>query len=447
MTSKLNYLIGVSLKRKIKTKWFVIVNIILAIVLVGLINIDSIITFFGGDFSEKTKVYVIDNTNETFEIFKENMRNTSKTLYGDEDNSYEIISYDKDVEEAKKLLDTKEDSSSIIIVIDSSVDNTISAKMISKEYMDMVDTQLLNSALNSTKISLALSKSSISMEEINKIYNAIEVERVYLDEKKNSVDENMEMIMSSVFPILILPFFMLAVFLIQMIGAEVNDEKTTRSMEIIISNVSPETHFLSKVLASTLFVVIQGLLLLGYAIIAVLSRFLFGGGNIINDVGTGLASQMTSILTIVKETGILTTLLQGLPWILLLFLVSFILYGIVAGVLASMTTSMEDFQQLQTPIMLIIMVGYYLAIMASQFEGATFIKIMSYVPMLSFMLSPSLFLLGQISIYSLAMATLINIIFTFIIFKYGLRIYKVGILNYSSTKLWKKMFKSLKNKE
>ena len=148
MTSKLNYLIGVSLKRKIKTKWFVIVNIILAIVLVGLINIDSIITFFGGDFSEKTKVYVIDNTNETFEIFKENIKNTSQTLYGDEDNSYEIISYDKDVEEAKKLLDTKEDSSSIIIVIDSSVDNTISAKMISKEYMDMVDTQLLNSALN-----------------------------------------------------------------------------------------------------------------------------------------------------------------------------------------------------------------------------------------------------------------------------------------------------------
>ena len=159
MTSKLNYLIGVSLKRKIKTKWFVIVNIILAIVLVGLINIDSIITFFGGDFSEKTKVYVIDNTNETFEIFKENIKNTSQTLYGDEDNSYEIISYDKNVEEAKKLLDTEEDSSSIIIVIDSSVDNVISAKMISKEYMDMVDTQLLNSALNSTKISLSISKS------------------------------------------------------------------------------------------------------------------------------------------------------------------------------------------------------------------------------------------------------------------------------------------------
>ena len=293
---------------------------------------------------------------------------------------------------------------------------------------------------------MAILESGLSEEEISKLTRPTSISLVVTNEDKSNV-KNKDLITSGVILVVILPCFFLILMLVQMIGSEVNDEKTTRSMEIIISNVSPETHFLSKVLASTLFVVIQGLLLLGYAIIAVLSRFLFGGGNIINDMGTGLASQMTSILTTVKETGILTTLLQGLPWILLLFLVSFILYGIVAGVLASMTTSMEDFQQLQTPIMLIIMVGYYLAIMASQFEGATFIKIMSYVPMLSFMLSPSLFLLGQISIYSLAMATLINIIFTFIIFKYGLRIYKVGILNYSSTKLWKKMFRSLKNKE
>ena len=142
----------------------------------------------------------------------------------------------------------------------------------------------------------------------------------------------------------------------------------------------------------------------------------------------------------------LSLLLQGLPFILLLIVFSFISYAILAGVLASMTTSIEDFQQLQTPIMLLIMVGYYLAIMASQFEGALFIKIVSYLPMLSFLLSPVLFILGQISIFELAISTVITAIFTWIIFNYGLRIYKVGILNYSSSKLWKKMFHSLKKK-
>lgn len=440
MTSKLNYLIGVSLKRKIKTKWFVIVNIILAIVLIGLINIDSIITFFGGDFSEKTKVYVIDNTNETFEIFKENIKNTSQTLYGDEDNSYEIISYDKNVEEAKKLLDTEEDSSSIIIVIDSSVDNVISAKMISKEYMDMVDTQLLNSALNSTKISLALSKSSISMEEINKIYNAIEVERVYLDEKKNSVDENMEMIMSSVFPILILPFFMLAVFLIQMIGAEVNDEKTTRGMEIIISNVSPKTHFFSKVIAGNLFIIFQALLLFSFSGIGLLVRKLIDGSSITG----GISAEVGKITSQILSSNIGSSLIYVIPLTLLLMFLTFIAYSLLAGILASITTNTEDFQQLQTPIVFTLLIGYYLSMMAGLFKGAAFIKVLSFIPLISAILSPSLLVLGQIGVVEIIISIILVIGLIYLLIKYGLKVYKVGILNYSSKDLWKKMFKAIK---
>ena len=44
----------------------------------------------------------------------------------------------------------------------------------------------------------------------------------------------------------------------------------------------------------------------------------------------------------------------------------------------------------------------------------------------------------------LAVAFLVTCISTFIIYKYALRIYRVGILNYSSSKLWGKMFKSIK---
>ena len=63
------FLTSISLKRKIFTKWFVIANIILATILIGVTNIDSIIKLFGGDFNEKTTIYVIDNTNETYDLF------------------------------------------------------------------------------------------------------------------------------------------------------------------------------------------------------------------------------------------------------------------------------------------------------------------------------------------------------------------------------------------
>ena len=68
MRSKLNYLISVSFKRKVKTKWFLVANILLALAIILVINIDSVINFFGGDFNEKTKVYVVDNAN-AYDLF------------------------------------------------------------------------------------------------------------------------------------------------------------------------------------------------------------------------------------------------------------------------------------------------------------------------------------------------------------------------------------------
>ena len=46
--------------------------------------------------------------------------------------------------------------------------------------------------------------------------------------------------------VFILPFCMLIVLLVQLIGGEINEEKTTRSMEVIISNVPPKVHFFSQ---------------------------------------------------------------------------------------------------------------------------------------------------------------------------------------------------------
>ncbi|MDD4608404.1 MAG: ABC transporter permease, partial [Bacilli bacterium] len=241
MRSKLNYLISISLNRKIKTKWFVAANVILCLIIIGLINIDSIITAFGGDFNQTQKVYVIDNTEHSFDLFKEQLKISSQAVNQSEESSYELIKYDKTIEDAKKMLEEEEKNLSMVVVFDKSEENVLDIQVITKEYMDMIDTQLVNNAINNTKVALAIYESDISMEDINKIYSPANIERVYLDEDKNSQDENMEIIMTTVFPIIILPFFMLSIFLIQMIGAEVNDEKTTRGMEIIISNVSPKT--------------------------------------------------------------------------------------------------------------------------------------------------------------------------------------------------------------
>ena len=92
------------------------------------------------------------------------------------------------------------------------------------------------------------------------------------------------------------------------------------------------------------------------------------------------------------------------------------------------------------------MVGYYLAIFGGMFKGAILIKILSYVPFISAVLSPTLVIMGDATIVDLIISSAIMALTNFVIIKYGIKIYRVGILNYSSKDLWKKMAKAVKQK-
>lgn len=437
MKNKLNFLIKTSLKKKMKTKWFAVANILLAILIVGIINIDTIIKFFGGDFNAKNEILVIDNTNLVYKDLKDSYEDYGS--YIEDFNYSSLTDYKKGLDSAKD--EVKEKHSKLILIIDKDENNFLKASIISYDGVDAMIYQVLTSSLNNIKKNLALEYFDITPEKLAIIDNPIDIEKERLDEGKNT-DEMMELVMGVAFPIMILPFFMLTMYLVQMIGAEINEEKTTKSMEIIISNVSPKTHFFSKLISSNVFVILQGLLLLIYAVIGLGLRLYWGGGNITGES----AETINKVIDSLSQTGFIANLGYILPLTLILMLITFVAYSLVAGILASMTTNMEDYQQVQSPIILISVVGYYLSMMAAMFDGSTLIKVLSYVPFLSAMLSPALLVLGQITVIDVIISGVILILFVWLLFKYGLKIYKVGILNYSSLNIWKRMFKAAKEK-
>jgi ABC-type Na+ efflux pump permease subunit len=85
-----------------------------------------------------------------------------------------------------------------------------------------------------------------------------------------------------------------------------------------------------------------------------------------------------------------------------------------------------------------------LSIFAAMFEGSILIRIFSYVPLISAIVAPSLFIIGQIGLIDMVISIALLVIFNHLLIKYGVKIYKVGILNYSSNKLYKKMWKAVK---
>ena len=115
------------------------------------------------------------------------------------------------------------------------------------------------------------------------------------------------------------------------------------------------------------------------------------------------------------------------------------LFRSIAALFASMAVTQEDYQQFQTPLMLILLGSFYVALFGSMSGGGTFIKVMSYIPLVSPMLVPVAFASGMISIAE-ALISLLILIVTLVTLTYLFTpVYRVAILSYDQTKFFKRI--------
>ena len=203
MNKKFWYLTKVSLNKKIKSKWFIITNVILAIVIILLLNINSVITFFGGDFDSRTNIIIVDNNTNASSLLKENLEASNS----EDEEKFKILESDKTIEEEQENLEDDK----IIIALENSDEEYLKASIISNNKIDNLTYQLLSQALTATKTTIGMAVNNIDYNILNSISSPITIDRVVLNEETD-VDENMNLIMSSVFPTIILPFFMLTIF-------------------------------------------------------------------------------------------------------------------------------------------------------------------------------------------------------------------------------------------
>ena len=200
MNKKFWYLTKLSFNKKVKSKWFIATNIILLIAIVVLLNISSIIEFFGGDFDAKTDVLVVDNAN-AYELFKTNLESI------DTDSSFNISLSNDYLENIKKELTDEQ----LVIVLNPDSTEYLTSEVVSNNKIDSLTYQIILQALNSTKTTVGMTLANIDPNILATISSSITIDRTILNEEATT-DENMDMIMSSVFPTLILPFFMLIIF-------------------------------------------------------------------------------------------------------------------------------------------------------------------------------------------------------------------------------------------
>lgn len=440
MRSKLGFLTSSGLKRKLTNKWFITINILLLFLIPIIINIDNIIKVCGGDFLQPTNIYLIDHSGDIFDEFEDSFKKNNKIVL--KQNDIKVKHTDRQSKYISKRI-KKDKSKDIIVEVSKDEKEKYNAEIISYKEIDSFLYQNIVNSLNDSKHNFALKKSDIDTEKLASINENINTKRIYLLENTDEKNDMLKTIGNYLIPIFIIPFFFLIIMVVSMIGSEINEEKSSKSMEVIISSVSPKTHFISKLLYVNIFAIIQEILILIYGAIGVGIRVYLTNSSSLLESINGVTGDMAKAFI---NSSIFTNFIHSMPIFVILLVLSFVAYSLVAGILASVTTNAEDYSQIQIPLIIILMFAYYLVIMASTYESSTFIHVMAYVPFISAIVAPVLLILGQIKLTEIIIATFILVLTNTLLIIYGLRIYKVGILNYNSNKLWTTIAKAIRKK-
>lgn len=412
MNKKQWFLTFFSLQRKIFKKSFVISNIVFLILIAGISNIDSIIMSFGGDFAAPYTVYYEDSFNEDTELV---FSSTLEYLGNNIENEVTYVSGWIEL--------VPEDGESILVSLDENMVGTIKSNY-------SIPSALYNSivqSLTQVKSVLNAEKYGLTTEEVTELSLPVTISREIIETEELSEDEIA--LNGGITLLIALPLFIALVMVIQMVGLEVFDEKSTRSLEVILSNIDAKTHLKSKIWASNIYILLQFLLLLGYSAIGISSR-----SAISNVMGVDTTISISPLLEGVAETLIIVAVL---------FVLSNILYSMVVAVLSSTANEMDDYQKIIQPLMILMLIGFYIAIFSQFFSGSVFIKVMAYIPFFTLMLAPSLYATNVLTLVDIGIIIFILLLTVRLFYVYGSKIYKESVLDYSNDNVFKRLRKNI----
>lgn len=399
---KLKFLILYGLKKRLLKKSFLISNIIIGLLTILIINLPTIIGLFENDDDAFVRIaYVVD------EASLEYISQLDETLnQGLEEDIF--IFYE--TQESMKDAFFEQNEYDILLMIQS--DN-------GRLNLDLYRFEITYDTVITQTIQF------LDVFSQNQAYVPPVIDSFLPDDYE---DPFINEIISGISSVFTLPLFLIMTFGIQFVGVDIIEEKSSKAIETIISSVRANFHFLSKIIASLIFITIQSLLLIIYG-----------------SIGTLIGNQTSSVTGV--STASLTEVFveffpnwQGILIVTALFIfVGALLYLVIAALTAAISTTQEDYQTFQGPIMIMLVIGFYISIFASAAGGDTLLRIASFIPFFAPMTAPVAFAAGLLTPLEVILALLILIITTIGVIVLVTPIYKVAILSYEQTKLFKRL--------
>ncbi len=404
------------LREKLASKAFIIMTLLMPILMLGLGGLSSLFVQMG---STTYLTVVTENKNLT-DNFKSVMDKYDFVKDGTYKIDYETMPKEqfKDYLASikKKILDEK--ISAVLYVPETAFKD----KKI--EYYaktpNLSISEKLNQPINKILVN-SYFQGKLTPEELNFASGGVDFKGYTVTEKAEVKDQSYgNLILAYVF------MFLLFLGMIQM-GAftmqSVIEEKNNRIVEILLSSLSPTELLTGKIIGSSITGLIQMAIWLT-PVVLISSGTLFM-----------LPAQFTISITTLQLVYLLITFLFGL----------LIFTGLYA-VLGSIFDNPQDAQQGQFPVMMLIMIPYFLAINLLQNPTSQFAVIASFFPFANIILMPVRFAIVEIPMWHLLVSVIVNILTLYFVAWFAGKIYRIGILRTGTKPKWSEVIKWIKYK-
>ncbi|MGG0249993.1 ABC transporter permease [Peribacillus frigoritolerans] len=394
---------------KLKTKSFIISTIIMMALILLLSNLSNLIDKFDSD--EQEKVAVIDQTEGgLFDSYKNAVAGVNDDL--------SIISA-QDEKEAEEMVSVEEIVGYLLIQKDKTLGfkGTYKANQIS----DSAVSNDLLLALTQLKGQITAKELNLTEQQIAQLNTPPAFDTIAL-QKNAKTEEDLNQARGLVYVLLFVIYFGVLMYA-TMIAMEVATEKTSRVMEILISSVPPVTQMFAKIMGVALLSLTQMILFFGVGYFSIKQNL------------TGMDEGFFSFF------GFGSTDISTIIYAIIFALLGYFLYATLAACLGSVVSKIEDVQQMISPMTMLVVIAFMIAMFGLGNPSASYITITSFIPFFTPMIMFLRVGMLEVPFWEIAISIGVLILTIVLLGIIGAKIYRGGVLMYGSSK----SLKSIKN--
>jgi ABC-2 type transport system permease protein len=405
------------LREKLMSKAFIFMTILMPALMFLMIGMQALImTYEGG----KTTLKVVTDTPEMTASFKSELE--SAEFVKDGKFAIEYLTMDQQgldtyLKTAKKDILNEKITAILFINANSVKDKKVT---VYSKTPNMSITEKLNRPINKVLVS-SFFAGRLSNAELSFAGRGVDFNGFKITENEDIKEESYgNLILSYIFTFML---YLSLIIMGQMTMASVIEEKNNRIVEIILSSVSPKELLAGKIYGSVITAFFQMVIWLSPIII--------------------LSS--TTLFALPKEYMPDITMFH-LIFLLIYFVMGLFIYTGLFAMVGSIFDNAQDAQQGIWPLMLLIIIPFFISFSMIRNPSSPLAEISSMLPFASIIVMPARYAITPVPGWQMIISIIVNILTIMAISPIAGKIYRIGILRTGTKPKWSEVIKWLRYK-